>query len=194
MESHQIKQAIRKELKARLKAIPPADRAQRSRAVVDRLLALSEYQQARTLLLFVSLTSEVDTSPAFVHARAAGKRLAVPRTSMADHSMQAVLIEDVARDMVQTRIGVLEPKGGALLDPAEIDLIVVPGLGFGPHGERIGRGAGFYDRFLNSAPRAVRCAIAMHEQVIAEIPMTVHDAWLDILVTDQEVLRFGRGL
>jgi 5-formyltetrahydrofolate cyclo-ligase len=145
-------------------------------------------------MLFVSMSSEIDTRMLFDDAWKTGRTVAVPRARMADRSMQAVPVRDLDRDMVRTPIGVLEPRGGDVLDLARIDLVIVPGLGFGPSGQRIGRGAGFYDRFLGDpALRAVRCGLAFDQQIIDQIPMTAHDTWLGMLVTESGVRRFSRG-
>ena len=87
----------------------------------------------------------------------------------------------------------LEPIGTECLAPRELDFVLVPGLGFGEHGERIGRGAGFYDRFLASLPpTTVTCGYAFEQQVIGGIPMTPHDTPIQLLVTDHRLRRFGR--
>ena len=142
-------------------------------------------------MLFVSLASEIDTTPVAADAWNAARRVAVPRAHMEDRSMEAVLVSDFARDMRKTRIGVLEPSGDTCLVPEEIDLVMVPGLGFGPAGQRIGRGAGFYDRFLaNPRLRAITCGYGFEAQVCDAIPMGPADTYLQMLVTEQQVRRF----
>ena len=72
-------------------------------------------------------------------------------------------------------------------------LVIVPAIAFDRQGNRLGRGAGFYDRFLASPHfRGLAVGIAFREQVVAEIPVTEHDVPMHVLVTDEEVLRFDR--
>jgi 5-formyltetrahydrofolate cyclo-ligase len=76
---------------------------------------------------------------------------------------------------------------------ADIDLVVLPGLGFDPFGNRLGRGRGFYDRFLAHRDyRAVSCGLALEEQFVESVPVGPHDMPIDMLVTDKNVRRFGR--
>lgn len=187
------KSQVRSELKQRLAHVLPEERAAWSQQAAARLLATEEYQRARTIMLFVSLASEIDTAPVATDAWRTGRRVAVPRAHLEDRSMEALLINDFARDMRKTKIGVLEPVSAECLALGAIDLVLVPGLGFGRNGERIGRGAGFYDRFLARPDlSAVTCGYAFDIQVHDGIPMGPADTYLRMLITDREVRRFGR--
>lgn len=187
------KPALRGVLKQRLAAITPSQRQAWSAQAATHLLSVPEYQAARAIMLFVSMASEIDTTMLLEEAWRSGRTVAVPRARMADRSMQAVVVRNLDQDMLRTPIGVLEPRGGELLEIARIDLVVVPGLGFGQAGQRIGRGAGFYDRFLQApALRAIRCGFGFDCQIVEgdAIPMTPRDAWLAMLVTESGVRRF----
>ncbi len=71
-----------------------------------------------------------------------------------------------------------------------IDMIVIPGLAFDRRGYRVGRGRGFYDRFLaQQAFQGLRCALCYHEQLIDAVPYESHDIPMDLIVTDQEIVR-----
>jgi 5-formyltetrahydrofolate cyclo-ligase len=185
------KSAVRELLKARIRALDPQDRSTASAAITRHVLALPEYKQARTVMLFVSMTSEADTSAIASDAWQNGKRVLVPVAKMQDHSMHAVEIRSLAEAKRRTSVGVMEPEPGTPADLGEINLVLVPGLGFGPTGERIGRGAGFYDRFL-ADPRmqAITCGLGFEVQVIEGIPMSPRDMTVDMLVTEAQVRRF----
>ncbi len=73
-----------------------------------------------------------------------------------------------------------------LVDPAQIGVILVPGLGFSRRGSRLGRGKGFYDRYLKSVPSALRIGVGFHEQLIESIPEDTWDETIDAILTDQE--------
>lgn len=185
------KSAVRELLKARLRALDPQDRSKASAVITRQVLVLPEYQQARTVMLFVSMASEVDTSAIAADAWQRGKRVLVPVAKMADHSMHAVEIRSLAEAKRRTSVGVMEPEPGTPVDSGEIDLVLVPGLGFGPSGERIGRGAGFYDRFLaDPRMKAITCGLGFEVQVIEGIPMSPRDMALDMLVTEAQVRWF----
>ena len=185
------KTAIRVLLKQLLKGVTADERQEASQRASSALLQTPEYQRAKTVMLFVSLPSELDTRAILLDAWSAGKRVAVPRAHMETRSMEAVVIRSLEHDMQRSKIGVLEPIGQECAAPAELDLVLVPGLGFGEAGERIGRGAGFYDLFLaQSALRAVTCGYVMERQVIAGIPMTAFDTPMHMLVSDDRIRRF----
>ena len=187
------KPAIRELLKTRLRAFAPQDRAKASEAIARSVLALPEYTQARCVMLYVSMASEVDTSAIAADAWETGKRVLVPVAKMEDRSMHAVGISSLAEARRKTAIGVMEPEPGAAVDPSQIDLVLTPGLGFGPAGERIGRGAGFYDGFLaRLGAKTITCGLGFELQVIEGIPMLPRDMALDMLVTETQVRRFRR--
>lgn len=191
MEAESDKSILRAQMKLLLRSIPIEQRRQASDRAASLLRETPEYQQCRSILIFVSLPSEIDTHPIAVDAWSAGRTVAVPRVDMKDRSMRAVVIRNFNSDMARTPIGVMEPVGGEEIDSRDIDLILVPGLGFGLAGERIGRGAGFYDRFLaNPLLRATACGYAFEQQFAGNIPMSPTDTYLHMLVTDQAVRRF----
>jgi len=75
--------------------------------------------------------------------------------------------------------------------PEQVGVILVPGLAFGRNGSRLGRGAGFYDRFLNAHPHALRVGIAFSDQMLDALPEDPHDQRMDILLTDAGVIRMN---
>ena len=88
--------------------------------------------------------------------------------------------------------GIREPISNEAFPPEQIDLIVVPAMAFGADGARLGRGGGFYDRFLSQPDlRAATCGLAFHEQVLDAVPTGEHDCPVMVVVTDKEVLRFS---
>ena len=93
--------------------------------------------------------------------------------------------------MKMTGPGVREPVTGTVVPLGLIDMIVVPGLAFDRQGYRVGRGKGFYDRFLAQREiQALRCGLCFHEQLLtAAIPVEPHDMPMNLLVTDREVIR-----
>ena len=90
-------------------------------------------------------------------------------------------------------MGLRNPTTGAPVPFEEIQLVVAPGLGFDRKGNRLGRGGSYYDRFFtNRELKAVKCGFAFAEQVKETVPVMEHDVPVDMLVTDEEVLYFGK--
>ncbi len=105
--------------------------------------------------------------------------------------MLPIEIRSLSDDVSESPMGIREPVQGVPIPVSGIDLIVVPGLGFDLDGHRIGRGRGFYDRFLAHQDwRGVSCGLAIHEQVVEQVPVAEHDVRVDMLVTDSAVQHF----
>jgi 5-formyltetrahydrofolate cyclo-ligase len=141
-------------------------------------------------MVFLSMPDEIDTTEAIALARQRGMVVLVPRVDWDLRSMEAVEIDSAAPEVAVGRGGLRNPVGGAPADLDRIDLVVTPGLGFDRQGHRLGRGAGFYDRFF-AAPglRAARCGFCFCEQVVESIPVAEADLPVDWLVTDEGAVR-----
>jgi 5-formyltetrahydrofolate cyclo-ligase len=94
--------------------------------------------------------------------------------------------------LVRDCCGLRNPESGNAVAIGEIDMVVVPGLGFDRKGNRLGRGGAYYDRFFsNENLHAVRCGLAYHKQLVDKVPVTERDQTVDMVVTDAEVLYFN---
>jgi 5-formyltetrahydrofolate cyclo-ligase len=145
-------------------------------------------------MLFLSLPDEIDTTLAIELAWQAGKTVAVPQVQWEDGTMTAVVLESLD-DLRTDRYGLRMAGGQRLVPAGQIDLVVTPGLGFDRTGARLGRGSGFYDRFLaNPDLRAVRCGLCFDEQVLERIPTDGSDQPVDVIVTDRQVIRIKKGV
>lgn len=145
------KAALRRELLARRDALP--GRAEKSRAIQSRVLALPEYQRARRVLLYLSKGSEVDTWPLLDRALAQGKEVYAPRCLERPGEMAFYRVSS-REDLQAGAFGLLEPIPGRCppLERGQGDLCLVPGLAFDREGYRLGYGKGYYDCFLAAQP------------------------------------------
>ena len=166
--------------------------ADASARIRRRMADLPEWQQASTVLLFLSMPDEVDTLPIVADALAAGKTVAVPKVDTRRKVMDACVLRDLDRDLAPGVFGILEPVAAEIVEPAAIDFILVPARGFDRQGNRLGRGGGYYDRYM-SAPgfHATRCGIAFAAQLLDALPHDAHDLPVHLLVTEHGILRFG---
>jgi 5-formyltetrahydrofolate cyclo-ligase len=184
---------LRQELRRRLSAIPPEELQHHSAAACRLLCAQEEYQRAGVVMLFLSSANEVDTRQLALQAWADAKTVLAPRVSWDQRRMLPIEIQSLASGVEEGHLGIREPVEGMPAPVGDIDLVIVPGLGFDEHGNRLGRGRGFYDRFLSlPAFRGVSCAQALEDQIVAAIPVGPQDIAIDMLVTDREVRRFQR--
>ncbi|MFQ5429142.1 MAG: 5-formyltetrahydrofolate cyclo-ligase [Phycisphaerae bacterium] len=188
---------MKKELRARLRAVldamtPAARQAQSLQAAVH-LFAEREYLRAEIIMIYLSLPQEADTTPLVLQAWKDRKRIVAPQISWESKRMIPVQISNLDTDITDTPNGVREPVRGTPLPIELIDLVIVPGLGFDPQGNRLGRGRGCYDRFLSRPGfKGVTCGFAFEEQVVDSIPSKPHDVKVKMLVTDRAVRRFAK--
>jgi 5-formyltetrahydrofolate cyclo-ligase len=191
-DSNVNKAELRRELRLKLASMSPEERQAKSLAAVSLLVQSPEFAQARMVMLYLSTPQEVDTAPLALKCWQAGKTVCVPKVSWDQRRMLPTEITSLQVDMRETRPGIREPMGGKPCPVQFIDLVIVPGLGFSPRGYRIGRGMGFYDRFLAQDDfLGVSCGLAFESQVVEDIPVLDHDIPLGMLVTDRGVRRFA---
>lgn len=174
-------------------AIDAASLRERSVRACRRLADQPEFKRAEVVMVFLSAAHEIDTSSLVLHAWEAGKRVLAPRISWEQRRMLPTEIRSLTDDISRGPLGMREPTSGPPIPVADIDLVLVPGLGFDRLGNRLGRGRGFYDRFLAHRDfRGVACGLALAEQFVDAVPAGPHDRSVGLLVTDKQVRRFGR--
>ena len=110
-----------------------------SAAIADRLLAMDELSDAKTVMAFWSFGSEVDTIPLLERLEVAGAQVALPRIEDYDVEPIAYAAGD---PLSETSCGAREPASGRRLEPSGVDVVVVPGVAFDRSGGRVGYGAG----------------------------------------------------
>ena len=193
MSENQNKSALRRELREKLAAMPDDVRHRKSLLACSFVASCAEFQAARVVMLYLSMPTEVDTSPLALKAWQAGKTVVVPKVSWDQRRMLPVEINSLNDHMTTSGPGVREPVSGKPVPVDFIDMVVVPGLGFNEKGYRIGRGMGFYDRFLaQNEFIGISCGLAFDQQIVAgEFPVQAHDIPLSMLVTDQGIRRFA---
>lgn len=190
--SHE-KSELRRRLRNTLAGIARDELLARSARACHLLEAQAEFRDAQVIMVFLSLPHELDTTALVLSAWQAGKRVLAPKVNWEQRRMLPTEFRSLTTDVVQSDLGLREPASGSPVPVSDIDLLIVPGLGFDRSGNRLGRGRGFYDRFLDHRDlRAISCAMGLEEQLLDEIPADVRDHPVDMLVTDKTVLRFVR--
>lgn len=186
------KPAIRRRLREMLTGMDDAARKAKSWTACQNLIHTDEFQAARVVMLYLSMPAELDTASLALAAWQDEKTVVVPKVSWDQRRMLPVEITSLQTGISAGSTGVREPIAGQPMPVNMIDLVIVPGLGFTPKGHRIGRGMGFYDRFLAQEDFiGLSCGLAFEEQVVEELPMLDHDVSLGMLVTDGGIRRFA---
>jgi 5-formyltetrahydrofolate cyclo-ligase len=187
------KATLRTQLKTTLSNLSPEDWRRGSEGVCPRLVAAVCEVRPRSVLFFFPTPGEVDVGPAAIECLAHKVRVCLPRADWNASTITPKQVTAWGENLSVTRHGIHEPAESApSVDLADLDLIVVPGLGFDVSGGRLGRGGGFYDRFLSRpGVRAWKVAVGLDEQVVEPplaVPMEPWDVRVDALVTPTRTL------
>lgn len=184
------KQTMRLHLREVLNAIPIEKRRSAAASVTAHLLADPAVAAADTILAYAALPAELDLDPFIAAALNLGKRVCVPSIDWARKSMSPAQIANVDTDLQTGRYGVRTPKDRCtLVEPEQLDVILLPGLAFDRAGNRLGRGAGFYDRMLaaQSEPPTppVLIGVCYAAQLTPSVPIEPHDHRAHRVITEQ---------
>jgi 5-formyltetrahydrofolate cyclo-ligase len=180
------KPELRRELKNRLAALPPGAYTAGGRRAAAFLTKHPLWGTYNTLLLFLSIKDEIDTAPLLEAAVEAGKKVFAPRIEGENLAFYRVF--SPAGPWREGPFGIREPASPAPLSPADFPaLIIVPGLGFDRQRNRLGRGKGYYDRFLAALDRQglpfTALGLCLEAQLLPEIPVDPRDRKLDGICT-----------
>lgn len=183
------KRVLRRAMRQTLDAMSGDDRHSGSVAACARLGSLEAFRHASTVMIYLPLAAEVDTTSLALRAFQAGITVCAPRVNWSRRDMDAVEISSIDDRIFEADDhGVRSPVGGRPVVPTQIDLVVVPGLAFDVQGHRLGRGGGFYDRFLTRLRRgAVTAGLAFDGQIVDHVPAGPLDAAVDWVVTDRRL-------
>ncbi len=136
---------------------------------------------ADTLLLYSALQDEVPTQSLLDELVAQGKTVLLPRV-VSDTDMELRQYTGL-QDLQVGAFGILEPTGKLFTDYEKIDVAVVPGMAFDKEGHRLGRGKGYYDRFLRLLPKTYKIGICFLWQLVDNVPTDEHDILMDQIMT-----------
>ena len=185
----QTKREIRTRMRAALAAMTDAERETASAAACTRLAVLEPFDHAAIVMIYLPLVREVDVTSAVLRCFRQGQTVCVPRVDWQRKEMEPVEITSLDDRVMDTdEHGVRRPKSGQVIQPGLLDLVVVPGLAYDAQGHRLGRGQGYYDRFLAKLRRsATTIGLAFDQQIVDQVPSKPHDRAVDIVVTDRRV-------
>ena len=172
------KKALRRDVRARLALLGPADVQERSAAICEEVAKHIAVSGARVVALFAPLADEPQIWP-LVERLAKRMPVALPR-------VEGDVMNFYGYDgysMAKGAYGINEPQQGLPVAPCEIEAMVIPGVAFTAKGVRMGRGKGFYDKYLaQEGFAALKIGVCYSEQVVAEIPAEPHDVAMDVVI------------
>jgi 5-formyltetrahydrofolate cyclo-ligase len=153
------------------------------------LRSLATIQSSSTIMSFLPLTGEVDLRPLMQQWIDEGKTVCVPIVQWDCNSMRAGLLTSMEpKHFIERRHKLLEPKDPQIVPLDSIDVVLVPGLAFDALGGRLGRGGGFYDRFLSHISTPLAIGVAFDEQIVGKVHREPHDYLLTAIATQSGLL------
>lgn len=183
------KQEIRAEMATKVKNLSPTYCREADEAICRMIIQSDVYQDAEKIFCFVGTEREINTMRLIHIMMRDGKRVAVP-LCREPGVMEARRIEGMG-DLVSGKYGILAPRlTCALIEPQDLDLVLVPCCTGNERGERLGYGGGYYDRYLPQT-RCPKVLLCRRHVMREDIPQEPHDILMDYLVTEKGLTHCG---
>lgn len=181
------KSELRARIKEEMATLNYAKKGIMDEKIRNSIYGLKEYRLANTIFTYVSKDKEVDTIDLITHSITLGKAVCVPLTKKDNNSLEIREIKDLM-DLKIGNFDILEPNENTKsINPEEIELFFIPGLAFGTRCERLGRGGGYFDRFLMSS-RGLKVGLAYEFQIFDSLPVQKHDIKMDMIITNKRII------
>ena len=186
-----LKDSLRKDMLKEREDMKVENVSESSNKIIETIMNLPEFIYSNNIMLYLSFNNEVNTYPLVKWCLNNDKKVIVPYCVNSSRQIIPFEINNLTSDLTKSTFGIMEPKHEILkkTNIEDIDLIIVPGVVFDEHCNRIGFGAGYYDRFL---PKIVKntstIGIAYDYQVINKIPTGVYDVPLDFVITEKRII------
>ena len=189
-KTNNSKKIIRKNIQKARDDLTCCSRLSLSFSIVDKLMGLNAYKASKEILAYYPFRSEIDTTIIIRNALKQKKKIILPRVN--GKKLDLYYIKDLKNDLAPGSFDIMEPIPSrcTIASHKNIDIILVPGVGFDRNFNRLGYGGGFYDKLLEGLPvKTPRIALAFNLQLIENIPIMAHDLKVDIIITEKEILR-----
>jgi len=160
------------------------ERHNKSQAILENLKTLKLIENVKIVGMYASFKDEVETLGIFSYLKKFDIVVAYPKV-IDKHVMKFYIVEDLS-DLEKGTYGILEPKG--LEKEVEPDVIIVPGLAFSEKMDRLGYGAGYYDRYLENKD-VLKIGLCYQDLVIEDIEIDEHDVKMDYVITEEKIYK-----
>lgn len=197
-DARAAKSALRRSVREAIARMDAHARAHASARICEQINLSEPMRSAGCVMVFDALADEPDVSEVASAALARGKTVCYPRIDWDKRTLTPVAVPDLGFVRTTERHGVREPVGGREVRAWEVDLVIVPGVAFDGRGGRLGRGGGFYDRFLEMLAERARAhgdaaghggavGVCFECQRVERVPREGHDASVSLVVTETGV-------
>ncbi len=180
MHLKEQKKELRKRIKELKKTVPAGELKRQSGIIQEKVINSGYFKNSEHILLYWALPDEADTKQ-ILQKWFNKKKLYLPVIKGSD--LNIVPFEGEDKMIPEAKYGIPEPTGAKLDDESLIDLIIVPGVAFDKFNNRLGHGAGYYDRILKRLKHSIKTGLAFDFQILSRIPTEPHDIKMDIVMT-----------
>lgn len=177
-----MKHHFRQFLRAHRDSLTQAEVFEKSKIITDELIQSDLFEKSGSLFAYLDVRNEVSTRRLIEHCFKIGKPVYVPVTR--DRDMFFAQLHDFS-DLVEAGYGISEPGHPVKAEPDEKSLFIIPGVGFDKCGNRVGYGAGFYDKYLHCRSYMHLVGICFEIQMAAELPKEETDVQMDSVLTEK---------
>ncbi|MGM0367127.1 MAG: 5-formyltetrahydrofolate cyclo-ligase [Actinomycetota bacterium] len=188
MKNNYSKKDLRQKIQKLRDTLPENIRKEKSKIIAEKFTSTAEYCQSKKILLYYPFRSEIDTTIIIKKAIEDNKEVALPKVE--NSKLDIFLVSAISRQLERGSYNIMEPIKSFCkkVRLREIDLAVVPGVGFDRKFNRLGYGGGFYDRLLPSLRKDVKkIALCFDMQMVPSIPTSVHDVKVDVIITESNI-------
>ena len=157
--------------------------------ITRKVMMLKEYRQAKTVMLYVNAGKEVFTRSLMDAASRAKKTVCLPLCYDTEQHLMDARLWNLEHKLVSGAYGIPEPAPDApVIDPKDIDLVILPCMSCDDQCNRLGHGAGYYDRYLAQLRDDCKLIALCYEDIMSiEIPTEPHDKKVDMVVTEENI-------
>lgn len=180
---HRAKQRMRELLIQKRRMLSAEERTAQSELILSQLEKMTVFREAKTVLLYYPKNNEVDVLPLFKRYKR-DKVLLLPVTHR--NGMTANPYEGNDK-MHRGKVGIPEPTTPPF--EGNIDVIIVPAVAFDKQGNRLGRGGGYYDRFLKKQSHATFIGVGYDFQLVDEVPVRKHDQKMHRIILPSQTIQ-----
>lgn len=188
MVAHSTKSSIRIKILALRNPLSIEEIKEKSASIKEKLFSMEVFRNSKVVFFYVSVGSEVQTHD-MIKEILDKKKVAVPMPEKANKTLSASELLNF-NELEPGSFSILEPKKEfvRIVNPKDLDLVVVPGIAFDKKGNRIGHGRGYFDRFLENIS-VPKIALAYEMQIVDNIPADKNDVGVDFIVTEKRIIR-----
>lgn len=186
-----MKKIIRKEILEKRDELTKSQVEKLSSEICSNILNWEIFKNVSTIMLYSNCKNEVNTKKIIEHCYKMNKRVVLPKSIKDSHDILPCVVGSFD-ELIPGAYGILEPDGSNIINKNKIELVIIPGVAFDMNGDRIGHGAGYYDRFLNGY-NGVKAGICYELQIVENAWPDKLDIKMDYLITEKGITKIGNN-